>query len=390
MKQVAVKRGRSGPLWVGHPWLFSGAIEREEAGIAAGDVVRVVDADGKFIAAGFFNPASQIRVRCLTWKDENIDDELLARHIEEAQGLRNQLGLPSTETDAYRLVNSEGDGLPGLIIDRFADVFAVQFTSLGMKQREAAIFSALQRFSPRAIVEIGGGRYAELEGFRSETRIVSGALADRKVRCLENGLTLEVEPLEGQKTGMFLDQRDNRRRVAELGRGGRVLDVYTFAGSFALNALRHGATHAICVDSSARALERVRAHAALNQIENIETVQEDAFRFLEAASPLHYDVVVLDPPKFARAKKDLDAAMKGYQRLNTLGLNVCKPGGLLVTCSCSQLISTVDFERMLAAAAKAADRRVQILESRSQAPDHPVTPAFAEGRYLKCLICRVL
>jgi 23S rRNA (cytosine1962-C5)-methyltransferase len=211
------------------------------------------------------------------------------------------------------------------------------------------------------------------------------------VRCRENGVELEVEPLKGQKTGMFLDQRENRRLIASLSRGARVLDVYTYAGGFALNALAGGASEALCVDSSARALERVNAHAAMNGVVGkISTVESDAFRFLETAKPKSWDIVVVDPPKFARARKDLDAAIKGYQRLNTLAMNACADGGLLATCSCSQLVDQETFERMVAAAARDAGRRVQVLQSASQGPDHPVPPAFPEGRYLKFLLCRVV
>jgi len=209
------------------------------------------------------------------------------------------------------------------------------------------------------------------------------------VRCRENGVELEVDPLHGQKTGYFVDQRENRRRVRELARGARVLDVYTYAGGFALAALKGGAQSAVCVDSSAKALERARRHAELNGVA-LDAVENDAFRYLETATPRSFDLVILDPPKFARAKKDLDAAMKGYQRLNALGLNACADGALLVTCSCSQLVGEELFERALAGAARDAGRRVQVLESRSQAPDHPVPPAFPEGRYLKALFCRVL
>jgi 23S rRNA (cytosine1962-C5)-methyltransferase len=211
------------------------------------------------------------------------------------------------------------------------------------------------------------------------------------VRCRENGVQLEVEPLKGQKTGMFLDQRENRRTIGQLSAGARVLDVYTYAGGFALNAIRGGAKEALCVDSSARALERVKAHAALNGCaEKVSTVEADAFRWLETARPKSWDVVIVDPPKFARARKDLDAALKGYQRLNVLAMNACADGALLATCSCSQLVDEETFERMIAAAAKDAGRRVQILQVASQGPDHPVPPAFPEGRYLKFVLCRVV
>ncbi|HEY7956772.1 MAG TPA: class I SAM-dependent rRNA methyltransferase [Polyangia bacterium] len=390
MAKVVLKRGRANPLWHGHPWVYSGAIEREEGGYQPGDVVEVCDADGRRIGRGFANPRSQIRVRMVGWRDEQVDDALIARRIEEAIALRTKLGLPSEETTAYRLINSEGDALPGLVVDVYGDVCAVQFTALGAKRVEGAIYEALAALmKPRAIVEVSAGGFAQLEGFGSATRVVRGDEVET-VRCRENGVELEVEPLRGQKTGMFLDQRENRRRLGALAKGARVLDVYTYAGGFALNALRSGATSATCVDSSARALERVRSHAELNHFSNVETVEADAFRFLETTRPKGWDLVVVDPPKFARARKDLDAALKGYERLNTLAMTACAPGALLATSSCSQLVDGESFERVIAAAARDAGRRVQVLESSSQGPDHPVPPAFPEGRYLKFLLCRVV
>lgn len=392
MATLYLKRGRANPLWQGHPWVYSGAIAREEGAYEPGDVVDVCDAEGRYIGRGFVNPRSQIRVRMVTPRDEAVDAALIARRVGEAAGLRTRLGLPSQDTTAYRLINSEGDALPGVVVDVYGEVCAVQFTALGMKRREAELYDALEAaLRPRAIVEVSAGGFAQVEGFASATRAVRGeAAAAEKVRCRENGLQLEVEPLHGQKTGMFLDQRENRRRLAALARDARVLDVYTYAGGFALNAMRAGAREALCVDASGRALERVRAHAALNGIERLETVEADAFRFLETVRPKSWDVVILDPPKFARARKDLEAALKGYQRLNTLGMNACAAGALLATCSCSQLVDEETFERVIAGAAKDAGRRVQILETASQGPDHPVPPAFPEGRYLKFVLCRVV
>jgi 23S rRNA (cytosine1962-C5)-methyltransferase len=392
MATVFLKRGRANPLWQGHPWVYSGAILRDEGTYEAGDVVDVRDAEGRYIGRGFVNPRSQIRVRMMTTRDENVDGKLIARRLDEAIGLRARLGFPSAETNAYRLVNSEGDALPGLVVDVYGDVAAVQFTALGLKRMEVEVYDAIaEALKPQAIVEVSAGGFAQVEGFASATRTVRGndSIA-QQVRCRENGVELEVEPLRGQKTGMFLDQRDNRKRLASLAKDARVLDVYTYAGGFALNAMKAGARHATCVDSSSRALERVRAHAELNGIREIETVEADAFRFLEGARPRSYDVVILDPPKFARAKKDVEAALKGYQRLNALGMTAASEGALLATCSCSGLVEEEAFERVIAGAAKDAGRRVQILESTSQGADHPVPPAFPEGRYLKFVLCRVV
>jgi 23S rRNA (cytosine1962-C5)-methyltransferase len=405
--RLVLKKGRANPLWHGHPWVYSGAVQREDGAAQPGDVVDVCDIEGRLIGRGFYNPRSQIRVRVVSFRDEAVDAALIGRRVDEAVALRRRLGLPSEATTAYRLINSEGDALPGVTVDVYGDVCAVQFSALGAKQIENDLYDALERaLKPRAIVEIAPGGVAKLEGFAGATRVARGLGPGRRtglpaeagdndevgaVRCRENGIELEVEPLKGQKTGMFLDQRENRRRIASLARGARVLDVYTYAGGFALNAMAGGASEALCVDSSARALERVNAHAAMTGFEGkISTGESDAFRFLETAKPKSWDVVVVDPPKFARARKDLEAALKGYQRLNTLAMNACADGGLLATCSCSQLVDQEMFERMIAAAARDAGRRVQLLETSSQGPDHPVPPAFPEGRYLKFALCRVV
>jgi 23S rRNA (cytosine1962-C5)-methyltransferase len=388
--KLFLRRGRANPLWHGHPWVYSGAVERSEGEAEPGDVVEVRDADGRMIGRGFVNPRSQIRVRMVTRKDEPVDQALIVRRLDEALALRRRIGLPSGETDAFRAVNSEGDALPGLVVDLYRDVAAVQFSALGMKRLEQVVFDALLAWpGVRAVVEVSAGGFAQVEGFAAATRTVRGP-ETQKVGCRENGIELEVEPLHGQKTGMFLDQRENRRRVGELSRGARVLDLYAYAGGFALAALKGGARSAVCVDSSARALERIRHHAETNGLGPLEAHEADAFRFLEQATPRSFDLVVVDPPKFARAKKDLEAALKGYERLNALALNACAPDAILATCSCSQNVGEDEFERVIAGAAQQAGRRVQVLEVSSQGPDHPVPPAFPEGRYLKFVLCRVV
>lgn len=391
MARIFLKRGRANPLWHGHPWVYSGAVEREEGSTEPGDVVDVCDAQGRFIGRGFINPRSQIRVRLVTWQDEGVDAALLERRLHEAVRLRRRLGFPSTDTNAYRLVNSEGDGLPGVAIDAYGEVAAVQFTALGMKKLDQTIFDLLAGpLGFRSVVEVSAGHFAEVEGFASATRTVRGAEVTT-VPCRELGLQLEVDPLHGQKTGMFLDQRDNRRRIGELARkDARVLDLYTYAGGFALAALRGGAGLATCVDTSARALERARRHAELNRLGPLELHEMDVFRFLEQVRPRSYDMVIVDPPKFARSRKDLTAALKGYERLNTLALHVCAEDALFLSCSCSQQVAGDNFEKVLAGAARSAGRRLELLELRSQGADHPIPPAFPEGRYLTAALCRVI
>jgi 23S rRNA (cytosine1962-C5)-methyltransferase len=286
-------------------------------------------------------------------------------------------------------VNSEGDDLPGLVVDVYGDAAVAQLTTLGMAQRRAEIFDALEaELGCRTVFETAAASYADLEGFQAVSRVARGE-SGPSVTCLEDGIQLEVEPLGGQKTGMFLDQRENRVRVGQLARGARVLDCYSYAGGFSLQAARGGAAAVTAVDSSARAVARVEAHAAANGVK-IDAVEADVFRFLETATPRAYDLVIIDPPKFARARKDLDAARKGYERLNALALGAVAPGGLLVTCSCSQNVDAVEFERIVAAGAKLASRQVRVLEQHGAGPDHPLPPAFAEGQYLKVVFAYVI
>ena len=386
--RVIVRRGRARPLWFGHPWVYGNAVARTEGQAEPGDVVTVTDFDGRFIGRGMWNPRSQISVRLFTPNDEPVDAAFFGARLRKALERRQRLGFPSESTTAYRLVNAEGDDLPGLVVDVYGGALAVQFSTLGMAQRRELVFDALQTLlDPSAIFEVAASSYAEIEGFVAKSGLIRGQ-AGETVSCIEDGILLEVDLLSGQKTGMFLDQRDNRRRVGALARGARVLDCYAYAGGFSLQAARGGAKEVTAVDSSARAVARVLDHAERNRV-SIRAVESDVFRFLETTTPLSHDLIVLDPPKFARARKDLEAARKGYERLNALALKAAAPGALLVTCSCSQNVDETDFERILAAGAKQAGRTVRILEMTGPGLDHPRPPGFAEGLYLKVIFASV-
>jgi 23S rRNA (cytosine1962-C5)-methyltransferase len=386
--RIFLRQGRARPLWFGHPWVYENAVDRIEGAAAPGDVVSLCDHDGRLIGRGFFNPRSQIRVRLCTRRDVPIDAAFFRQRIDAARALRRRVGLPAPETNIYRLINSEGDDLPGLVVDIYDDAAVAQITTLGMAQRKAEIFDALEAaLGVRSIFESSPGGYADLEGFVAASRVARG-VSRPTVSGLEDGIRLEVEPLAGQKTGMYIDQRETRSRVAELARGARVLDCYSYAGGFALQAARGGAAAVTAVDSSSRAVARIEAHAAANGAE-ITAVEADAFRFLETATPQSYDLLIIDPPKFARARKDLEAARKGYERLNALALAAAAPGAILVTCSCSQNVDAELFERIVAAAAKQAGRQVRIFERRGPAADHPTPPGFTEGQYLKVLLLYV-
>lgn len=391
--KVFLKRGRSRPLWFGHPWVYSGAIDRLEGQADLGSVVSLHDHDGRFIGRGTYNSRSQIPVRLLTRSEEPVDPNFFVRRLRSAQALRAALDLPNARTDAYRLVNSEGDGLPGLVVDVFGDAAAFQVSTLGMAVWREEIARAIEEsVAPKTIYEVAGGSFAEVEGFAVETRVVRGE-PRAQVACREDGIILAAEPLAGQKTGLFLDQRPSRIRVGQMvaaapKRFARVLDCYSYAGGFALQAARAGAAEITAVDSSSRAIGRIEAHAAANQAQ-IRAVESDTFRFLETATPRSYDLVVVDPPKFAKARKDLEAASKGYERLNALALTACAPGAILVSCSCSQNVGLPDFERILAAAARQASREVRVVDRLGPGGDHPLPPAFTEGQYLKVLFAHV-
>jgi 23S rRNA (cytosine1962-C5)-methyltransferase len=386
--RVVLRQGRARPLWFGHPWVYANAVARVEGDPAAGAVVSLLDHDGRFIGRGFFNPRSQIPVRLCTRTDEAVDAAFFRERIARAKTARARLGLPSGATNAYRLVNSEGDDLPGLVVDVYGDAVVAQITTLGIAERRAEVFDALEaELAPRTIFEIAPAAYADIEGFPPAARVARGE-SRTTAPVVENGIKLEVDPLSGQKTGMFLDQRETRARVAALASGARVLDCYAYAGGFGLAAARAGATAVTAVDSSARAVARIEAHAAANGV-RIDAVEADVFRYLETATPRAFDLVVIDPPKFARARKDLEAARKGYERLNALALQAVSPGGILVTCSCSQNVDAETFERIVAAGAKQAGRETRVFERRGPAGDHLLPPAFSEGQYLKVLLCYV-
>jgi 23S rRNA (cytosine1962-C5)-methyltransferase len=386
--RVLLRKGRARPLWYGHPWVYANAVERVEGAPEPGDVVSLADHDGRFIGRGFYNPRSQIPVRLCTRADEPVDAAFFAARVARARRIRSRLGLPSPSTDVYRLINSEGDDLPGLVVDVYGDAAVAQLTTLGIAARRNEIYDALEaELGVKTIFELAPAAYAELEGFASGARVARGA-SRPTLPVIENDIKLEIEPLSGQKTGMFIDQRETRARVGALARGARVLDCYAYAGGFSLAAARGGAAAITAVDSSARAIARIEAHAAANGAA-IEAIEADVFRYLETVTPQAFDLVIIDPPKFARARKDLEAARKGYERLNQLAMQATAPGGVLVTCSCSQNVDAENFERIVAAGAKQAGREVRVFERRGAAPCHLVPPAFPEGEYLKVLLCVV-
>lgn len=392
MRTVRLKAGHVQPVWAGHPWVYAQAIEWIEGGAVAGDEVTVLDPRGNLLGRGFYSPGSAIPVRLLVRDAKtHLDGAFFRTHIDRALALRTSLGLPSAETTGYRLVHAEGDGLPGLIIDRFDDVVAVQLLTFGMKSREGLIFEALSEvLHPRAIIDRTPPAVAQAEGFEPS----SGGVRGEEVASLvfkEHGLTYEIPVELGQKTGFYFDQRPLRSRVASLVRGKRMLDAYTYVGSFAMVAALHGAKEVVAVDESALALEAAAECARKNGVaEKIRFEKRDARKALvEAGAQGGFDMVVVDPPRLAPTRGAREGALVAYSKLAEAGCRATVPGGVLVLCSCSAAVDLAALTRALATGARRANVQAVVLERWFQGVDHPVPAAFGEGLYLKSLIARV-
>ena len=381
------------PFFSRHPWVFEGAIGRVEGSPAPGSVVRLATSEVEFIAWGLYNPASSIRVRLYSW-DENrpLTEEFWAAQITSAIRDRKRIFGDGPELRAGRIVSSEGDGLSGLTVDRYSDFLLVQWSSLALMQQEGLVISVLrEQLEPLGIWRRVDTSVATKEGLMATEERIFGEEPPDDLTVVEHGLRYRVDIRQGQKTGFYFDQRANRLAVARMCAGLRVLDVCCYSGGFGLTALARGnAAHVTAVDGSASAIELARGNAQSNGlIDRIEFAKSDAWSYLEQARDRgdRYDVIVLDPPKLAKSRGQVDAALRGYHGLNTLALQCLHPGGLLATCSCSGLVSREDFEGALAEAALSANRSLRIIESRGAAPDHPISVHCPESEYLKCVLC---
>jgi 23S rRNA (cytosine1962-C5)-methyltransferase len=388
---VRLKPGHVQPVWAGHPWVYAQAIDRVEGGATRGDEVSVVDPRGNFLGRGFYSPGSAIPVRLLV-RDETtpIDSALFRTKFERALAARQQLGLGSSpDTTGYRVVHAEGDGVPGLIVDRFGDVLVVQILTLGMKDREAMIFEALGHvFNPKAIIDRTPPGAAKAEGFTEGKGVVRGE-APATITFKERGIAWSLPSDVGQKTGFYFDQRDLRGRVEALASGKRVLDAYSYIGAFGLAAARGGATEVVCVDESAVAVEVGAEQARLNGFEKIVSFQRgDARRTMQEAHG-GFDLTIVDPPRLAPTRGAREQALVMYAKLAELGCRATKPGGLLVLCSCSAAVDLFALTRALATGAVRANMHATVVERAFQGVDHPVPAAFAEGLYLKAVVARV-
>ena len=382
LPEVRVSRKGAARFDDGHPWIFRSDVTAI-AKASPGDVVRVIDHRGKMLGLAHYSAASQIVLRRLTRAGEIFD---IAERIAAAQLFREQVVTDST---AYRLVYAEADFLPGLIIDRYHDCFSVQALDQGMDRALPAIKAALQeQFQPRAIVARNDAAVRTLEELSREIRLLSGEL-DAPVPLMMNGFRLEADLLHGQKTGVFLDQRENYLAAAAYGHG-KALDCFTCTGGFALHLART-CDHVEAVDSSAAALATARINAQANGVENISFREADAFELLSSYANAHrtFDTIVLDPPAFAKSRSQLDGATRGYKDINLRALKLLQPGGILVTNSCSHHMSEGMLLSILAEASLDAGRSLRVLERRTQAHDHPILLTVPETHYLKCLILQV-
>jgi 23S rRNA (cytosine1962-C5)-methyltransferase len=388
---IFLKAGREKSLRRRHPWIFSGAVERASDQPKAGDTVEVRDTSGKTWARAAYSPASQIRARVWTFDAaEEVDAAFFRNRIMRSLAMRE--ALPAAKhSNALRLVHAESDGLPGLVVDRYADVLVAQFLAAGVERWRDPILDALVELTGcEAIYERSDAETRKLEGLEPRSGFVRGNRAASRCPIIEHGLNFRVDVEEGQKTGFFLDQRDNRHRVRQLASGREVLDGFSYTGGFAINALAGGAKRVLAVESSAPSLEVARENLAANAVDaaKIEFVQADAFAHLRTLRDraAKFDLVVLDPPKFAPTAAQAKNAARAYKDINLLAFKLLRPGGLLATFSCSGGVDAALFQSIVAGAALDAGGDARIIERFSAAPDHPVALEFPEGEYLKGLL----
>jgi 23S rRNA (cytosine1962-C5)-methyltransferase len=392
--KVILKPRRAQPFFGHHPWVFAGAIDRIDGAPADGAEVDLVSTAGNFVARGLYNSRSKINVRLYSW-DEGVplDRAFFTARLATARALRYDTLKLNGPGAGYRVAFSESDFLSGLVVDRYADWLTVQFTSLGMANRREMFVEILRELlNPKGIYLRTEKGIGKLEGAELHDQLLWGEPPPADLSIAENGMQFQVNLAEGQKTGYYLDQRDNRAAVARMCAGKRVLDAFCYTGGFGLYAARGGATEVLGVDASEPALELARRNAEINGLTGLTFQKADVFRHLSdlVTAGRKFDVVVLDPPKFARNRAAIPEALKGYRRLHQLAMKLLDRDGVLVSCCCTGLIAMTDLEELIAQVSVDAKRDLQLLERRGAAPDHPVAVTCRETGYLKCIISRVL
>lgn len=392
MSRVILKPRKARPFHGRHPWVLDSAIDRVEGAPADGDVVELISDRKQWVARGVINGQSRIRVRLYTWQEqEALDDAFWRRRLESAIRWRERL-FPDQQAAAVRLVSSEADGLSGLVVDRYADYLVVQVTALAVARRLDRLVPMLAELvRPRGILLRSDREMARLEKLATPDEWAWGQAPEGPVFIGEHGVRYGLDLAGGQKTGFFIDQRDNRLAAAGYFRGRRVLDLFCYTGGFALCAAAHGAGETLGIDSSAKAIALAKANAELNGLAKVRFEAADGFKSLEAlaAEGRRFGAVVLDPPKFARNRQGVAEALRAYHHLNRQAVGLLEPDGILTTCSCSGHVSREDFLHMLAEVAQRSGRDIQVLEQRGAAADHPTSVSCLESEYLKCFICRV-
>jgi 23S rRNA (cytosine1962-C5)-methyltransferase len=395
MHSVKLKKGKEKAVRQMHPWVFSGAIDQIKGNPENGDIIMVNDSNNAFLAYGFFNDKSRVAVRLLEWNQETeIDESWWREKIKTAVKHRDNLNSKGTNT--YRLIFSEADFLPGLIVDRYADFLSVQILTSGIERIKGVILDELQQLlKPKGIFDKSDASARAHEGMNASSGgILMGSEPPEFVSVKENGVLYQVNIAEGQKSGFYCDQRDNRKWVAEYTKGKRVLDCFSYSGGFSLNAISKGAKEVISVDSSALALETLKRNIENNNFTETphQLIQSDVNKQLRVFREENekFDVIILDPPKYAPSRSALTKASRAYKDLNRMAMLLLNEGGLLATYSCSGAVDMSMFKQIIAWAALDAGKEVQFIQQFSQAADHPVRSSFPEGEYLKGLLCRVM
>ncbi|MDV2101369.1 23S rRNA (cytosine(1962)-C(5))-methyltransferase RlmI [Serratia marcescens] len=393
--RLHLAKGREKSLLRRHPWVFSGAVQRVEGKALSGETIDILDSQGKWLARGAYSPESQIRARVWTFQqDEEINIDFFIRRLQQAQSWRDWVAQRDG-LDGYRLIAGESDGLPGITIDRFQNFLVLQLLSAGAEYQRPALLSALQHcYSECSIYDRSDVAVRKKEGLPLAQGPVLGDLPPELLPITEHGMKLLVDIQQGHKTGFYLDQRDSRLAARNYSAGRRVLNCFSYTGAFAVSALMGGCEQVISVDTSQAALDIAKQNVELNKLDlsKAEFVRDDVFQLLRnyRAQGEKFDLIIMDPPKFVENKNQLASACRGYKDINMLALQLLNPGGILLSFSCSGLMPTDLFQKILADAAVDAGRDVQFIEQFRQAADHPVIATYPEGLYLKGFACRVM
>ncbi|CVG66300.1 Ribosomal RNA large subunit methyltransferase I [Serratia marcescens] len=393
--RLFLAKGREKSLLRRHPWVFSGAVQRVEGKAHSGETIDILDSQGKWLARGAYSPESQIRARVWTFQsDEEINIDFFIRRLQQAQSWRDWVAQRDG-LDGYRLIAGESDGLPGITIDRFQNFLVLQLLSAGAEYQRPALLSALQHCYPEcSIYDRSDVAVRKKEGLPLAQGPVLGDLPPELLPITEHGMKLLVDIQQGHKTGFYLDQRDSRLAARNYSAGRRVLNCFSYTGAFAVSALMGGCAQVISVDTSQAALDIARQNVELNKLDlnKAEFVRDDVFQLLRnyRTQGEKFDLIIMDPPKFVENKNQLASACRGYKDINMLALQLLNPGGILLSFSCSGLMPTDLFQKILADAAVDAGRDVQFIEQFRQAADHPVIATYPEGLYLKGFACRVM